>query len=228
MTRIVHIVGNAGSGKSVLALNLSVALNQKSTDVILVDGNLYSPDINHYSDISPTFYLNEVLEGSQPISRVITSHASGLRVIASTMEREHKREHYDQMNSALLQLMGKSEIVLVDSFSHSPALVGAIHPRDEAIFVTNDDFAGIVKSKEFIESLQSKGVQVIGVVLNKRGKTDKKSVEAILQKRVLAEISHDPKLVDSVNKKQPVYLTHPRSSMAIAAADLAQLLGTKK
>ena len=65
MTRIINIIGNSGSGKSTLALNLGVALAQRGKDVLLVDGNLYSPDIANYSDIEPTAYLNEHLEGKK-------------------------------------------------------------------------------------------------------------------------------------------------------------------
>lgn len=225
MTRIIHIAGNAGSGKSLLALNLGIALTHHGKDVTLVDSNIYSPDISNYIDISPEIFLNEYLLGERAIEETIHYHPSGMKVIASTVETEHNPEFHERINQALLSLHGKSEIVLVDSFSHNPAYFSILNNADETLFITNDDFPSIVKTKDFIRTMEEKGINVIGVVLNKRRKSkDKKHIEAILDKPILAEIDYDPSLVESVNQRTPAYIHYPKSNMSKAVDELAKLL----
>ena len=225
MTRIINIAGNSGSGKTILALNLSIALNNQGRDVILVDSDIYSPDITNYTDISPGIFFNEVLEGERNIEEAIMFHPSGIKIVPSIAEEEYSPEKHDKINHALLSLIGKSEIVLVDSFSHNPASVAIIDKADETLFITNDDFPSIVKTKDFINKMENSGINVIGVVLNKRKKeTDKKHIEAILNKPVLAEIPHDNKIIDSINAKKPHYLTYPNSDVSKAIRGLAELI----
>ena len=130
MTRIINILGNSGSGKSVIALNLGVALASKGKDVVLIDGNIYSPDISYYADINPKAYLNEHLDGDKSLEEIVHIHPSGLKIIPSLREEEHNEGKYHLLNSVLLDMHGKSEIVLVDSFSHSPAMFSSLHNSD--------------------------------------------------------------------------------------------------
>ena len=137
MTRIINIAGNNGSGKTALALNLGIALTNKGKDVLLFDGNIYSPDIANYSDISPSIFLNEFLEGEKNIEETILFHPTGMKIIPSMGEEEYNLEKHKKINQALLSLIGKAEIILVDSFSHSPPLFSVVDNADETIFITN-------------------------------------------------------------------------------------------
>ena len=129
------------------------------------------------------------------------------------------------LNNALLRLIGKGEIILVDSFSHSPAMFSVLNKGDETIFVTNDDFPSILKSREFINRLEKEGMGVIGLVVNRRRKeTQKEHIESIVGKKVIAELPHDDKVIDSINMKQPVLLMHPKTEVSRQIAELAKLL----
>lgn len=229
MTRIIHIAGNSGSGKSILALNLGIALSQRGRETILLDANIYSPDIANYSDISPGVFFNEFLNGERSIEETITFHPSGMKIIPSILEENQRDELYDKLNEGLISLVGKAEIILIDSFSHNPALFSVVDRADETIFVTNDDFPSIIKAKEFIKRMESKEMDVIGVVLNKRRKNTKShDIEMILGKKVIAEIPYDKRIVDSLNIKQPIFLKHPESKVTKAVTDLAEILDVYK
>ena len=228
MTKIINIAGNSGAGKSVIALNLSIALTHRGNEVILLDSNIYSPDIANYSDISPNVFFNEYLDDERKIEETITQHPAGMKVIPSISEEEYNPKKHMKINQALLSLIGKSEIILVDSFSHNPATFSVIDGADETIFVTNDDYPSIVKTKEFINKMDEKGMNVIGIILNKRKKdTVKKHIEGILNKPVLAEIPHDEKITESLNKRQPHLLMHPNSNISKTIRELAGLLSLK-
>jgi MinD-like ATPase involved in chromosome partitioning or flagellar assembly len=216
MTRIIHILGNSGAGKSVLAVNLGVALSEYH-DTLLVDANIYSPSIHYYLDLSPKYYLNDFLSGAVPLDAVVANHPSGLRIIPSIVDMSGGHE---RINEALLSLIGRSEIVLVDNFSFGPSLFPSFHASDEALFVTHDDFPSILKSKDFIDQIERTGINISGIILNKRGKSQLSHVEHLLGKKVLAEIPHDESLIQSVNRRKPVYLTDKKSGMSKAITEL--------
>ncbi len=224
MTKILHIAGNSGAGKSVLALNLAVALAQQGRDVLLVDTNLYSPDIGSYCKAIGGFYLNDFVSGERSILEVISHHPSGIRLIAAQPEEEYADWKHQQVNRAILSLMGKAEIVVADSFSHNPVFFSHVDSADETLFVTNDDYPGIVKSKEFIRTMDARGMHVIGVVLNRKHASEKKHVESIIQKPVLAELRHDPKVIESVNIGKPIVTHYPASPFSQSVVQLAKLL----
>lgn len=228
MTKIIHIAGNSGSGKTVLAVNLAIAFAKKGKQVILVDGNIYSPDVAYYLGITPSIYLNEFLNGEKKIEDVLFSHPSGIKVIPATAEDEHDPLKHKKINDALLSLIGRAEIVLVDSFSHNPAFFSIMDNSDETLFVSNDDFPSIAKSREHIRKIESRGMNVIGLVLNKKIRdNNKKHIQAIAGKPVLAEILFDEKLIESVNLGMPAAIYYPKSGIAKAARELAEMLDTE-
>ncbi len=225
MTRIINILGNSGSGKSVLALNLGIALSSLGKDTLLVDANIHSPDISLYSDLSPATYLNEFFRGERKIEDTITYHPSGLKVIPSIHDELDISIASGHLNEAILSLVGKSEIVLVDNLSSHPSHYTHIKDSDEALFVTNDDFPSISKSRDFIEKIEKKGITITGIILNRRRSiTPKKHIESILQKKVLAEIPHDEGLIDSVNNKKPYYLSNSKSKISRELNGVASIL----
>jgi len=224
MTRILHIAGNSGAGKSVIALNLAVALAQQGKDVLLADTNLYSPDIASYLKAVSGFYLNDFIHGERNINDIISHHPSGIRLITAQPEEKHEEWKHNQINKAILHLMGKAEIVLLDSFSHNPVFYSHIDNADETLFVTNDDYPSIVKSKDFIQKMDGRGMHVIGVVMNRKHVSEKKHVESILQRPVLAELRHDTKVIESVNAGKPVVLRHPSCPFSQSVTELARLL----
>lgn len=229
MTRIINIAGNSGSGKTTLALNLGISLAVRGRDTLLIDGNIYSPDIKHYVDVSPHAYLNEFLNDEKKIEDTIILHPSGIKLILSMPEEQHDKKKHQKLNGALVSLIGKHEIILVDSFSLHPALFNIMDKTDETIFIANDDFASIAKAKDMIERMEKKGMNVVGIVLNKRRKDSViKYIETVIEKPVIIDLPHDEKVIESINLRKPVYLTHPKSEFSKSISQLAELIDIHK
>jgi MinD-like ATPase involved in chromosome partitioning or flagellar assembly len=225
MTRIVQIAGNSGSGKTTVSVNLAVALSKRGCDVVLVDANLYSPDIMHYIDAHPKGFLNEVIYNEKKIEDILTPHSSGARIIATMPEETHDQKKHSKINEALLSLIGKTELILVDTFSHNPLFFSIADSTDEILFVTNDDFPSIVKSKDFIQKLENNGFIVTGVILNRKNKSsNRKHIEAILDKKILAHIPYDEKIVHALNLRKPAVIHYPFSKAVKELRELALLL----
>ncbi|MBR9700214.1 AAA family ATPase [Candidatus Woesearchaeota archaeon] len=225
MTRVIHIAGTSGSGKSLITLNLAIALQQRGRDVLVLDSNIYQPDLFNYANGTSDVYLNDYLRGERRIEDAIVHHPSGIKIIPSLMEEEYDPHHSVKINQALLSLMGKAEIILVDSFSHNPAFSSIFDHSDEIIFVMNDDAHNVVKSKELIRKVEERGMGVIGTILNKKRKqTNSRHVQTILDKPVLAEIPHDDQVIESINMRVPAFIHYPKSALSRAMKGLAETL----
>ena len=66
---------------------------------------------------------------------------------------------------------------------------------------------------------------IIGVILNKAKNTAKiKHIEAILNKPVLAKLPYDNSVIESVNNKQPIFLSSPKNKLSKTISELADLM----
>jgi len=118
MTKIIAIASaKGGVGKTTTAINLGTALAGFGRPVIVVDGNLTTPDIGIHlgSPIVPATVHDAVL-GKKSIRNCVYSHPSGARVaLASISLADLKNADAKNLCRVLRELEGTSEIVIVDS-----------------------------------------------------------------------------------------------------------------
>src|SRR3989338_3248141 len=94
MTKIITITsGKGGVGKTTTAINLGAALNAFGKEVIIVDANLTTPNVGlHLGAPLVPVSLNHVLLGKADITDAIYEHASGTKIIPSSLSvKELKR-----------------------------------------------------------------------------------------------------------------------------------------
>ena len=223
MTRILHITGHAGAGKSIVAVNLAAAFQKQGKKTFLVDGNLYSPAVAHYCGIDFQTCINDYLEGKATLEEISHLHSSGLTILPAAPQ-EHEAD-LEALNKALLMLTGRADIVVVDSFSHAPLVAHVIDAADEGVFVTHDDFHSVLSSRDLIRHLEAKGANIVGVVVNrKRAKSNSRHIQTILGKTILAELPHDERMVDYADDGKIACL-HTKAGAAGALLELAKTIG---
>ena len=83
MTRFVGILsGKGGVAKTTTTVNLGAALNYFKRDVIIVDGNLSTPNLGLHLGIPIVpISLHDVLKNKNNIVESIYQHESGLKII---------------------------------------------------------------------------------------------------------------------------------------------------
>ncbi len=232
MTKFVALVsGKGGTGKTTVCINLAAALKSYGRDVIILDGDLHGPNINiHLGLPSVPVTLNDVISSGGDITNAIYKHHTGVKIIpASISLKDYPSIDYKLLHKAYNDLKGLCEIVFVDCPpGFSEGMFDMINGMDELIVVTNPDLPSLTDTLRLIKILDSKGHNIIGVIVNMCGQSkddvSTDNVETLLDKPVIGEIPYDVKVRSAIKKKIPVVMVHTESKSAKAFRTLAQLM----
>jgi capsular exopolysaccharide synthesis family protein len=157
-------------GKSTISTNLAAILAQGDRKVVLVDADLRRPSVHRYLGIPNRKGMSDLFRDQTKLSNVISTWGNPpFAVITSGGLPPNPTEllESEKMESILLELKEKSDIVIVDS---APAIVAdpiALSARiDAVLLVIEPGKTKIDAAQVLMEQFLRAGARVIGVVLN--------------------------------------------------------------
>ena len=236
MTKAITITsGKGGVGKTTTAINLALALGRLGKDVIVVDANLTTPNLNiHLGAPRLPKTLHDVLRGTAPITEAVYRNKAGLRVVpASLAVAELDDLDLGRLPAALAQLEGLCDILLIDSGAGlGKEGMASLRCADEVIIVTNPELPAVSGALKTIRVARDLGKTLAGVVLTKVVGDDlelgPREIETILELPIIAAVPFDNNVRASIRLKYPVLYTHPSSPASQEYFLLAtKLLGEK-
>lgn len=226
MTRIITICsGKGGVGKTFLTANLGTALAELGKDTVAVDANLTTPNLGLHLGV-PLYpvTLHDVLKGSARIADAIYEHSSGLKVVPSGIALKDMRgvDARDFPN-ALLDLLGNTDIVLVDSAAGlGREALAALEASDELLLLTNPELPSVADALKAAKLATQLGTKVGGLVINRvSGQKFEMSEDAIRSMldgmQVLASIPEDRAVQHAISRRVPLvqYAPHAKASRAV-------------
>ncbi len=162
---------NPSEGKSTTVANLAIAFAQVEKRVLLVDVDMYRPVLHEFFTIRMTPGLSDYILGKATYDEVIQRNVlDNLDIICSGTMPPNSVEipHSEKMKVLFKQALQSYNVMLLDS----PPVLAATDASvlatqvDGTLLVVSSDNTRELEIERTLESLESVGARVLGVVLN--------------------------------------------------------------
>lgn len=236
MSKIIVITsGKGGVGKTTTAINLGAAINHFGKDVLIVDGNLSTPNVGiHLGSPEVPINLNHIIKGKADAYEGVYEHESGVKIIPSSLSiRELNLVDPDKLKNFKKDFKKISDYVIIDSAAGlGNEATSAIKTADELILVSNPEMPAIADALKTIKLAQQLKKPITGVIMTRVKKNgielSPETVKEMLEVPILGMVPEDISVSKALNMKNAVVHTHPKSTSARAYKEIAaQLIGEK-
>src|ERR687883_392335 len=234
LSPMICVLGpKGGTGKTLTACNLSVALARLGKKVALVDLDLQFGDVGLSLGLSPerTIYDLAKSGGSLDVEKLesyLTSHASGLQVLmAPTRPDQASFVTVDLLRDVYTTLRSHYDFVIVDTPpGFTPEVIASIDSSSHVCMVGMLDSLSLKNTKLGLETLELMGYDStrISVLLNRadtRIGITRDDVAAIVGRAPDVFVPSDRDIPKSLTDGLPIVLAEERSEAAQAFRSLA-------
>jgi flagellar biosynthesis protein FlhG len=229
--------GKGGTGKSVFATNLALALTKRSRKVLLVDADFGLANVHLLFGINPGGNICDLLDGQMTIRELVHSYDSvkfipgspGVTELASLTESQLLA-----FGSQLEALEDETDIIIFDNSSGlSRHTLNILLACREVIVVTTPDITAITDAYALIKAISHRNRSLrIGLVVNRA--KDGYQARAIFDnmhratlrflKRKVAYYGHvfdDEHVTRATAEKKPVVASYPLSPSGRCLLEIA-------
>lgn len=224
--------GKGGTGKTIVTTNLAVLLAKSGLRVLLLDADLGLANAHLLLGVSPTCDISSVLDGDKKMEDIVVKCHEGVRLVPGGSGFSKLAELADWRFRFLAHELRKMEedidIVLVDlSAGISPQIIRFLIAAHEIILVTTPDITALIDAYATVKSLSKvrKNLKIRLIINQVRNDDD---VQPVFQKlkritnkhlhgidiTIFGWLPHNWYIHNSVSKRKPVSLLHPKSLVA--------------
>jgi pilus assembly protein CpaE len=224
-----------GTGRTLVSVNLAIALNKKNINVSLLDADFQFGDISTVLDLQPTFTIKDVVEeiagiDGGSIQSYLTKHASGVKVLPAP----EKPEYADLISSDIVTevvnvLADTSDYLIIDnSVGIQGQSIEILEMSDQIVIITTPEMTALRNTKLMLETLDKLGLTEKIILLVNRfdmdGLIKPEDIPGILGREEATHfIPNNPKLASqSLNIGVPFTMSQTKSPLSKSFYKLAE------
>ncbi len=232
MKRVIVITsGKGGVGKTTTAINLGAAMNYFGKDVLIIDGNITTPNIGiHLNCPEVPINLHHVLLGKADALEAVYEHKSGIKVMPSSLSITNlKKVRPESLKDYKEDFKKVSEYIIIDSAAGlGNEALSVVQMADELIIVTNPEMPALTDALKSIKIAEQMKRPVLGVIITRVKRNDSETqpdtVREMLEVPILGMVPEDISVQRSLSLKDAVVHTHPKSKSARAYKEIVAKL----
>lgn len=229
-----------GVGRTLLTVNLAVALCKKNIQISVVDGDFQFGDVSLAMDLHATFTIKDVVEemdrlDEYSLASYLSNHESGVKVLAAPDRPEFADLVTDQVLRQVMDLMLLNhDYVVVDTgVGLQERTLGIIEKADQILVVTNLEMATLKNTKLMLETLDMLGLrEKTRIIINRS------TMESVIQATDVPDIlgEEEPIFIpndftiasQSLNIGIPFVINQAKTELAKSIYKLAEQLSTRR
>lgn len=217
-----------GVGRTLISVNLAVALNKKNLQVCLLDADFQFGDVSLAMDLQPSFTIKEVMEelermNESSILNYVTTHSSGVKVLASP----EKPEFAELItNESLLKVVNlireQTDYLVVDTgVGIQEQTIDMIEKADQILLLTNLEMTALKSTRLMLETLEKLGLSEKVILVVNRYDMDSlmeaTDVPEMLGHQEVLYLPNDFKIASqSLNLGIPLVISQAKSQLSKA------------
>jgi pilus assembly protein CpaE len=235
-TIIAVMAGKGGSGKTVVAANLAVALGIRNDPerVAIVDADLQFGDVALLLQIDPVRTIDDLVGqmdsmSDERLDAALLRHESGLRVLpAPVLPVRDGDIGAKDVIEIVHRLRSMYDVVVVDTGPvFDDDLISILEFADHVVTVVDMDLPSVKNAKVALDRMRQIGFDMDSIRLvvnraNSKARLDLGELERSLGLRVGGSVPSDRLVPQSVNEGIPVIALSPRSKVARSFHALAE------
>lgn len=236
--------GKGGTGKTVFTTNLAVALSKEGLRVLVFDADLGLANAHLLLGASPEYDISSVFSGEKRLADIVVDCLGGVRLIAGGSGFSElcdlKFRDFRYLAEELKTCEKDTDVILVDlSAGISPQVMRFLKASHDVILVTTPDVTAMLDAYATVKSLfQADSQSRIKIVVNRSKDRFEavavfKKIQSVAQKSLgdvqmsfFGWLPHNWYVKDSVAKRHPVVLLHPKSFVSGCFRQLADRVMT--
>ena len=247
MTRAIQVIavsgGKGGVGKSNVAINLSVALAENGSRVVLLDADFGLANVDVLLGLKALNTIEQVLDGQCSLQDILLTGPAGIKIIpASSGTRRlsmlSSLEHAGLIR-AFSDIAGQLDVLVIDTAAGiSDSVVNFLSAAHEVLMVVCNEPSSITDAYALIKLLNRDfGRSRFRIVANmvadeQEGRQLFESLNQVCGQFLdvgliyAGTVPFDSKLREAVRQQEPVILAAPSSPSARALRELAKQVQT--